>query len=90
MSFAQQHLYVDFKWFYLLKEKAFEKLFCFIAVFVAAERFLHQYFGPDFEGTSHPALTVLNQLCSAAEQIQTEVHKCSIMILKPSKGEGYT
>lgn len=37
-----------------------------------AERFLQQYFGPDFEGTSHPALTVLNQLCSAAEQIQTE------------------
>ncbi|XP_062604886.1 E3 ubiquitin-protein ligase TRIP12-like [Saccostrea cucullata] len=37
-----------------------------------ADRFLQQYFGPDPEGTSHPALTVLNQLCSAAEQIQTE------------------
>ena len=85
MSFAQQHLYVDFKWFYLLIEKALKTV-----LFVAAERFLHQYFGPDFEGTSHPALTVLNQLCSAAEQIQTEVHKSSIMILKPSKGVGYS
>ncbi|XP_056006148.1 E3 ubiquitin-protein ligase TRIP12-like isoform X3 [Ostrea edulis] len=37
-----------------------------------ADRFLQQYFGPDPESVNHPALTVLNQLCSAAEQIQTE------------------
>ena len=40
---------------------------------VIAIQFLKQYFSEETQGSSHPALTVLNRLCTATENLLVEV-----------------
>jgi hypothetical protein len=42
-------------------------------VIISATRFLEQYFSVETQGTSHPALNILNRLCTATNNLLVEV-----------------
>lgn len=46
-----------------------------------ASRFLEQYFGTETQGSSHPALNILNRLCTATDHLTVE-DDCGIDCLK--------